>query len=111
MLELDDHGAPLCLGKHDLLVRLAADKPGLISFAGGLPDPRLFPKKDLSEAFLTALNAQGDAALQYGWPEGSLALRSAIAERLRARGADVGAERVIVTSGAQQAIMLALAAS
>jgi 2-aminoadipate transaminase len=110
MLELDHDAAPLCLGKHDLLLRRAAEQPGLISFAGGLPDPKLFPKKDLSEAFLVALQSQGGAALQYGWPEGSLELRSAIAAQLRDRGADVQAERVIITSGAQQAVMLALAA-
>jgi 2-aminoadipate transaminase len=108
MLELDTQGHAPSLGRHDLLARLAADKPGLISFAGGLPDPRLFPKRDLCEAFLVALSAHGRTALQYGWPEGSLELRGEVARELQARGADVEPERVIVTSGAQQAILLAL---
>jgi 2-aminoadipate transaminase len=111
MLERDSNDVPLCLGHHDLLARLAADKPGLISFAGGLPDPELFPKRDLSEAFLVALESQGRTALQYGWPEGSLDLRRAVADELCSRGANVDAERVIITSGAQQAILLALSAT
>ena len=47
------------------------------------------------------------SALQYAWPEGRLELREWIAARLRARGADLGADDVIVTSGAQQAIAIA----
>ena len=111
MLETDPYKVPVSLGHHDFLARLAAEKPGLISFAGGLPDPELFPKRDLCEAFLVALASQGRTALQYGWPEGSLELRRAIAEQLGTRGAEVDAERVIVTSGAQQAILLALSAA
>jgi 2-aminoadipate transaminase len=49
-------------------------------------------------------------ALQYGWPEGSPDLREWIAARLRRRGAHVDADDVIVTSGAQQAIALAIGA-
>jgi 2-aminoadipate transaminase len=111
MLELD-HALPMpCLGRHDQLARLAAEKPGLISFAGGLPDPSLFPKRALSEAFFVALEAHGRSALQYGWPEGSPELREAVARQLAARGARVEAERVIITSGAQQAILLAMSAA
>ncbi len=50
----------------------------------------------------------GSPALQYGWPEGSKALRGFIAGRLRERGAAVDAESVIITNGAQQAIALAV---
>jgi 2-aminoadipate transaminase len=108
MLELDTQNTALNLGRHDLLARLAAEKPGLISFAGGLPDPALFPKRHLGEAFLVALEQHGRSALQYGWPEGSIELRGEVARQLNARGADVDAEGVIITSGAQQAILVAL---
>jgi 2-aminoadipate transaminase len=47
--------------------------------------------------------------LQYGWPEGSLELREWIASELCSRGARVSAGRIIVTSGAQQAIQIAVA--
>lgn len=108
MLELDARNVALSLGRHDLLARVAAEKPGLISFAGGLPDPALFPKKALCEAFLVALEAHGRSALQYGWPEGSLELRGEVARQLAARGAQVDPDGIIITSGAQQAILLAL---
>lgn len=103
--------SPPGLSAAERLTRRAAAKPGLISFAGGLPDPALFPKRDLAEAFLSALTAHGRVALQYGWPEGSGDLRDYVAGRLRQRGAQVDAEDVIITSGAQQAVLLALSAA
>lgn len=87
------------------LQRAAAESPEVISFAGGLPDPRLFPKHELSEAFYSALHAS--QSLQYGWPEGEPELREWVAARLRRRGADVEAQHVLITSGAQQAISVA----
>ncbi len=93
----------------ELLQRHAAEVPGLISFAGGLPDPALFPKRQLSRSFIAAVNAKSGDALQYGWPEGSLELRQQISKLLAGRGASVEPERIIVTSGAQQAIQIAVA--
>jgi len=92
----------------ELLLRRAAEAPGMISFAGGLPDPKLFPKRELTRAFLSTLSERPASALQYGWPEGSLELREHIAAELTARGAEVEPGRVIVTSGAQQAIQIAV---
>ena len=89
----------------DQLQRAAAESPEVISFAGGLPDPQLFPKYELSDAFYCALH--GSQSLQYGWPEGEPELREWVAARLRSRGADVDAEHVLITSGAQQAISVA----
>lgn len=80
-------------------------RPGIIGLGGGLPNDALFPRRQLCDAFVAAV--RGPSALQYGWPEGSELLRGWIAERLRARGADVDCEDVIITSGAQQAIALA----
>lgn len=97
------------LGKRDELARKAAKKAGLISFAGGLPDPTLFPARELGAALRSALTADAAEALQYGWPEGAESLRAYVARDLRARGADVRADRVIITSGAQQAIALCVA--
>jgi 2-aminoadipate transaminase len=96
------------LTERDLLTRRAAETPGLISLAGGLPDPVLFPKRELSRAFVSALQSNAGAALQYGWPEGAPELRKEIAKELATRGAEVAPERIIVTSGAQQAIQLAV---
>lgn len=95
----------------DELIRTAAATRGMISFAGGLPDPARFPKAELARAFLRALSRHADAALQYGFPEGELELRQQISQLLRVRGAVVPAERIIVTSGAQQALTLAALAA
>jgi 2-aminoadipate transaminase len=95
------------LGEHDQLQREAAARPDVISFAGGLPDPQLFPKGELSDAFRQALDLPGSPALQYGWPEGHSGLRQSVVRRLALRGVKLDAERVIITSGAQQALTLA----
>jgi 2-aminoadipate transaminase len=86
--------------------RSAAARSNVHSFAGGLPDPKIFPRVGLTHAFLRALG-HGSAALQYGWPEGQPELRKFIAGRLRARGCSVHAGDILVTSGAQQAIAIA----
>jgi 2-aminoadipate transaminase len=76
----------------------------VISFGGGLPNDACFPRRLLARAFVRAVRSP---ALQYGWPEGSEALRCFVSNRLRMRGASVTPEEVIVTSGAQQAIAIA----
>lgn len=105
-----DPSLACCLSERDRLQRVAAARPGTISFAGGLPDPRLFPTQQLAQAFLAAVEVPGAPALQYGWPEGEAELRRHVAARLNRRGAALEAERVIITSGAQQGIVLALRA-
>ncbi|WP_437756095.1 PLP-dependent aminotransferase family protein [Sorangium sp. So ce1389] len=95
------------LGGFELLKRRAAETPGLISFAGGLPAPGEFPRTKLAASFVRALQSPSCPALQYGWPEGDEDLRSWIAGQLRRRGANVTRDDIIVTSGAQQAVSLA----
>ena len=91
----------------DRLHRIAAAHPGVISLGGGLPSDGLFPRGLLARAFVRAMREPRASALQYAWPEGRQELREWIAARLRARGAAVAADEVIVTSGAQQAIAIA----
>jgi 2-aminoadipate transaminase len=90
------------------LQRRAAGDPRVVGLAGGLPADVQFPKRALAHSFLRVLRRTGAPALQYGWAEGSEGLRAFIAGRLRARGASTDAADVIVTSGAQQAIAIAL---
>ena len=92
----------------DDLLRGAAADARVIGLAGGLPSEAQFPKRELARAFLRALRRAGTPALQYGWAEGSPGLRGFVADRLRARGAGTQADDVIITSGAQQAIAIAL---
>ena len=84
------------------------EKPGVISFAGGLPAPELFDAAGLRASFAAVL-ADGGAAgrsLQYSTTEGDPALRSAVAELLTGRGLPTSAEDLLITSGSQQALTL-----
>jgi 2-aminoadipate transaminase len=81
-------------------------RPGVISFAGGLPAPELFDGAGLAAAFAVALQDAG-RTLQYSTTEGDPSLRAAIAARLTARGLATGPDEVLVTSGSQQALALA----
>lgn len=82
-------------------------QPGMISFAGGLPNPRFFPVCAMAEAAATTLNGTGESALQYGTTEGYRPLREYIAQRYRAkRNLNVSADEVLITNGSQQGLDL-----
>jgi 2-aminoadipate transaminase len=84
----------------------AAVDPEIISFAGGLPNPRFFPVRELQEATRNVLSADGASALQYATTEGYPPLREKIAERYAARGTRVGPEDVLILNGSQQGLDL-----
>ncbi|WP_386172569.1 PLP-dependent aminotransferase family protein [Sulfitobacter sp. R86518] len=81
------------------------DQPDIISFAGGIPDPDLFPKAAFQNAFAEALNgpmaAQG---LQYSTSEGHKPLRVWIAAQMQAIGIPATPDNILITSGSQQAL-------
>lgn len=81
-------------------------KPGIISFAGGFPDPALFDVEGMQGAAAAALAGDAGGALQYGATEGYGPMREAAAVLLRGKGAAVAAEQLIVTTGSQQALDL-----
>jgi 2-aminoadipate transaminase len=81
-------------------------KPGMISFAGGLPAPETFPVADLKDIVLEILEKEGPDALQYGTTEGDLHLRTVLVERHKRQGLTVGIENLTITTGSQQAIDL-----
>jgi 2-aminoadipate transaminase len=83
-------------------------RPGVVSFAGGLPAPELFDAAGLRDAFAAAL-ADAGRTLQYSTTEGDPALREQIAARLSARGLATAPDEVLVTSGSQQALALVAA--
>jgi 2-aminoadipate transaminase len=74
-------------------------RPGVISFAGGLPSPETFAGLDLP--------APPAELLQYGPTEGEPALRERIARDLQGLGIDTNADRVLILAGSQQGIDLA----
>lgn len=80
--------------------------PDIISFAGGLPAPDVFPVKEFREACERVLIEQGPQALQYSTTEGYLPLREMIARHSASYGIKITPENVLITSGSQQALDL-----
>ncbi|HEX9751209.1 MAG TPA: PLP-dependent aminotransferase family protein [candidate division Zixibacteria bacterium] len=82
-----------------------SSQPGVISFAGGLPAPELFPVDEIKSAADRVLTKYGSAALQYGLSMGFLPLREFIAERIfRQTGYRLTAENILITAGSQQGL-------
>ena len=80
-------------------------KPEIISFAGGLPAPELFPVDGVKAAYDAVLEESGRVALQYGPTEGYLPLRQHIVDRLARKNAiNTTADNIIVTAGSQQGL-------
>jgi 2-aminoadipate transaminase len=81
-------------------------KPEIISFAGGLPAPEVFPISRFQEACQRVLQVNGHQALQYGASEGYEPLREMIARHITRYGIRAKSENVLITSGSQQALDL-----
>ena len=79
------------------------EKPGIISFAGGLPSPKTFPIAAFADACAKVLRDDGPAALQYAASEGFPALRQWVAKSLPW---SVDPDQVLITTGSQQALDL-----
>ncbi|MBC7618151.1 MAG: PLP-dependent aminotransferase family protein [Candidatus Saccharibacteria bacterium] len=79
------------------------EKPGIISFAGGLPSPKTFPVRAFREACDKVLREDGHAALQYAASEGFAPLREMVAAMLPW---DVDPDQVLITTGSQQGLDL-----
>ncbi|WP_416560157.1 PLP-dependent aminotransferase family protein [Limnohabitans sp. yimb22184] len=82
------------------------EKPGIISFAGGLPSPQTFPIDAMREASERVLKDDGKAALQYAASEGYAPLREWVAQDLLKQGMKVSPDQVLITTGSQQGLDL-----
>ncbi len=82
------------------------EKPGIISFAGGLPSPLTFPVEAMAEATQRVLSQDGRAALQYAASEGYGPLRDWVAHDLKKLGMHVSPDQVLITTGSQQGLDL-----
>ena len=81
------------------------DQPDIISFAGGIPDPALFPTQAFQSALADALSpAHASAALQYSVSEGYGPLRDWIVTQMETLGVPCSRDNVLITSGSQQAL-------
>jgi len=83
-----------------------AERPGIISFAGGLPAPDLFPLKDVAGSVQNLFLKHGPSVLQYSLTEGLGSLREKIARAIDHRGECVGPQNIIITQGSQQGLDL-----
>lgn len=83
-----------------------SSEPGVISFAGGLPAPDMFPLEIIKEAAVKVIVEHKSNSLQYTYSSGIPLLREAIAERETAAGIPTLPENILITSGSQQGIEL-----
>jgi 2-aminoadipate transaminase len=88
------------------------ERPGIISFAGGLPSPKTFPVAEFEAACAKVLKDDPQGALQYAASEGYGPLREMVAAQLRAQAAaaghrwEVDPAQVLITTGSQQGLDL-----
>ncbi|MBE6031059.1 MAG: PLP-dependent aminotransferase family protein [Clostridiales bacterium] len=81
------------------------EQPDIISFAGGLPAPELFPVDGMAKASQSVMDEMGSVALQYTSTEGYRPLREKIAERMLAKnGIRTDADHILMTSGSQEGL-------
>ncbi|WP_085904870.1 PLP-dependent aminotransferase family protein [Kiloniella majae] len=81
------------------------DQPDIISFAGGIPDPALFPTEEFQQAFTNTLTGDKQTtALQYSVSEGYVPLRQWIAKQMEGLGIPCSIDNILITSGSQQAL-------
>ena len=87
------------------LLKLTQD-PEMISFAGGLPAPEVFPVEAFKEAACQVLESFGAQALQYSATEGYTPLRHWLVNHMAKYGIKSKVENILITSGSQQALDL-----
>ncbi len=80
-------------------------KPEIISFAGGLPAPEVFPVEEWKAACNKVMDEQGQKALQYGPTDGDALLRQHIVERMKKVGVNnISIDDILILSGSQQGL-------
>jgi len=106
---MKDHFAKRALGVKRSAIRellKLTEKPDIISFAGGLPDPETFPREELAHIAADELRGHYRNVLQYGLTEGSLTFRQALLPWLRGQGLHLGLDQLLVTTASQQGLDL-----
>lgn len=83
-----------------------SNRAGVISFAGGLPAPELFPLDDIAESARRVITKYKAESVQYSLSLGVLELRKLLTERFQAKGDPTELDNILMTSGAQQAVEL-----
>ena len=83
-----------------------ANKPGIISFAGGLPSPQAFPSEELKDICNRVFEDAPQVTLQYSATEGLSSLRDLLVEFVGRGGLEINREELIVTTASQQSLDL-----
>ncbi len=78
-----------------------ASQPGIVSLAGGVPDPAGFPLEIIRELSSRVVDKYPEAAFQYGPTEGFPPLREVLSDRLRESGTNVDRDELLIFSGSQ----------
>ncbi len=86
--------------------KLVAANPGTISFAGGLPDPKLFPSEEIKHVTNKILEENSGVALQYGLTLGRVSLREKITGLMAREGVKASVDNIMITTGSQQGLTL-----
>jgi len=98
----------VCASEIRELLKILSD-PSILSFAGGIPDPELFPMAEVRR-IQSVLDAQADdptrQSMQYSQTEGYLPLRSWISKRYETAQIALNPQNVLITNGAQQSLAL-----
>lgn len=105
----EDHLAQRTSGMRSSAIRellKITQLPDVISFAGGLPAPELFPVREIEEACGYLLQNEAKCALQYSTTEGHPPLREFLAESMAKYGIHYGPDNILITTGSQQALDL-----
>jgi len=82
------------------------ERPDIISFAGGLPDPETFPNEQLADIASRLLREESSRVLQYGTTEGSNTFRNTCVSWLASQGIQVTRDQILVTTSSQQGLDL-----
>lgn len=81
-------------------------QPGIISFAGGLPAPDLFPVEEIKEISSLVMEREGTMALQYGPTEGDTRLREELLKLSKKDGVDLSLDQLVIITSSQQGLDL-----
>lgn len=89
----------------------AANRPGVIQLGAAVPDNQFLPTQALEKALTKTARQQRQSSNQYAFPPGNPALRQQLAQHMTGSGCSLSAEQIVVTSGCQEALTLALRAT
>lgn len=105
--------APSQISSRQLTGRLLrdAENPALIPFGAAIPNGALLPVEKLHRAYTTIARREGEMLTRYCMPPGCLPLRTQIARRMLMAGCTLTPEQIVITSGCQEALTLALRAT